>query len=153
MNKYQYGYIAFFSVLCLNFIIDHYKSVYPSVVFPSFSSAPSMNAGAVLKSPEIFGITFSNNLEQLNERELFNDLYNKHTNYVLLNLEKRIASGEISVKDPMLQTYLMRNLTRLKKNYKSIQITIAKPIYSLTKEKLSYKGHNEGNVKINLTAR
>lgn len=153
MKKYHYAYLAFFSLLCLNFIIDHFRPVYPSVVFPSFSSAPLMTDGAVLKSPEIFGITFSNNLEQISERELFSNLYNKHTNYVLLNLEKRIASGKILAQNEMLQNYLLSSLTRLKKNYKGIQIVIAKPVYLLDKEKLSYNGHNEGNVKINFNHR
>jgi len=148
MDKYKLIYVLVFCLLCLNFIADHFTKIYPSVVFPSFSGAPSMSKGAVLRSPEIYGITNSGSIVILNGKALFSDLYTKHTDFILQRLQRRMAAGELSSKDPYLKGYFIRRLADLGQSFKGVRIVIAKPVYSLINEKLIDDGKNSDIVNI-----
>jgi len=148
MDKYKLIYVLVFCLLCLNFIADHFTKIYPSVVFPSFSGAPSMAKGAALRSPEIYGITGSGSLVMLNEKVLFSDLYTKHTDFLLQRLQRRMAAGELSPKDPQLRGYFVRRLAELGKPFKGVRIVITKPVYSLVRENLKNNGENDDIVNI-----
>ena len=85
-------YFLFFIFLLLVIIADRYTTVYPSLVFPSFSRAPVIKNEAYFPVTELWGVMPNGKQIRINEDSLFYEVDFRYATYVLKTIAKKLTN-------------------------------------------------------------
>jgi len=144
MNKRYLNQLIIFgylTLLLLHFLIGRRYSMYPSLVFPSFSQAPPIKDNIQYPDVTLYAVTDQNKIMTINKESFFKG-YKKHVNYFLgtiITNENRIKHKPALTKARAV--FLIYSLTQLKKLYPKesfMRLLITKTIKSYSTKRKSF---------------
>jgi hypothetical protein len=130
----------YFVLLCGHFVAHHYYKIFPSFVFPAFSSAPVIKDHVNYKTTHLYAIKFGGQAVEIDPKDFFVPGYGPFVNYQLRTLmvnEKRYAKNKaLRTKRAEFVSYARKQLTRLNpwEHYQGIVIESRSNAYFLKGE-------------------
>jgi hypothetical protein len=130
----------YFVLLCGHFVLHHYRKIFPSFVFPAFSSAPVIKDHVDYKTTHLYAIKSSGQAVEIDPKEFFVPGYAPFVNYqlktIMVNEKKYATNKYLRAKRAEFVSYAKKQLTRLHPNdqYQGIIIESRSNAYLLKGE-------------------